>query len=106
MKTKFFNILLIILVFIVFLLYFNNTNNKNLPSNKSNYIIGTITYLDDFSLEIISPNNEEYILIIEKANKSLPKNLSVGDNIKAYYSDEIMESDPAQVVIDFIEKIE
>lgn len=106
MKTKFFSILSIILVFILLLLYLNNNNNENPSSDKSNYIIGTITRLDDFSIKISSSNNEKYILIIENAKKSLPKNLSVGDNIKVYYSDEIMESEPAKVVIDSIEKIE
>ncbi len=104
MKTKIFSILLIILVFIVLLLYFNN--NKNPSSEENNYIIGTITRIDDFSIKIITSNNEEYILIIEKAKKNLPKNLSIGDNIKTYYSDEIMESDPAKIVIDSIEEIE
>ena len=102
MKKKIFVIFLIILIFIAAILYFKTTNNKNLISKENNYISGTIMELDDFSITVSTPDNEEYVLITENINNNLPENLSIGTNITAYYSGEIMESDPAKVIIDSI----
>lgn len=63
MKKNIFVIFLIILIFIAAILYFKTTNNKNLISKENNYISGTITELDDFSITVSTPYNEEYVLI-------------------------------------------
>lgn len=97
-KNKFFSLVLLVVIIIILALYFNNSNKK-----ENDYIIGTITYFDDFSIEITTPNNEEYILITKNLKNNLSEDISVGDTITAYYSGEIMESYPMQIIIDSIE---
>lgn len=45
----------------------------------------------------------EYILIPDEDAHNLLNGVNIDDNIKAYYSGEIMESEPGQVVVSFIE---
>lgn len=71
--------------------------------HKEKEIDGTIVAIDSSSLTINTLDEGEYILIPDEDAHNLLNGVNIGDNIKAYYSGEIMESEPGQVVVSFIE---
>ena len=71
--------------------------------HKEKEIDGTIVAIDSSSLTISTLDEGEYILIPDEDAHNLLNGVNIGDNIKAYYSGEIMESEPGQVVVSFIE---
>lgn len=71
--------------------------------HKEKEIGGTIIAMDNSSITINTLDKGEYILIPEENAHNLLNGLNIGDTIKAYYSGEIMESEPGQVVVNFIE---
>ena len=71
--------------------------------HKEKEIDGTIVAIDSSSITINTLDEGEYILIPDEDAHNLLNCVNIGDNIKAYYSGEIMESEPGQVVVSFIE---
>lgn len=71
--------------------------------HKEKEIDGTIVAIDSSSLTINTLDEGEYILIPDEDAHNLLNGVNIGDNIKAYYSGEIMKSEPGQVVVSFIE---
>ena len=71
--------------------------------HKEQEIDGTIVAIDSSSITINTLDEGEYILIPEESTHNLLSDINIGDTVKAYYSGEIMESEPAQVVVNFIE---
>lgn len=71
--------------------------------HKEQEIDGTIVAIDSSSITINTLDEGEYILIPEESTHNLLNDINIGDTVKAYYSGEIMESEPAQVVVNFIE---
>ncbi len=71
--------------------------------HKGKEIDGTVVAKDSSSITINTLDEGEYILIPEESTHNLLNDINIGDTVKAYYSGEIMESEPGQVVVNFIE---
>ena len=73
------------------------------PLHKEKETGGTVVAIDSSSITINILEEGEYILIPEENAHDLLNGVNIGDTINAYYSGEIMESEPGQVVVNFIE---
>lgn len=102
MKNKIF-IILSLIILLSCAIGIGSIYNKNVSPEEEKFIIGTVVSIDNDLITIETSDEGKYVLIVEDNKHNIMGNLEIGSNIKAYYYGEIMESDPAKIIIESIE---
>lgn len=94
---------------IILLIACNNTDNKPITSDVTSTFTGTITEIYD-QTALVQVDEGEIIKSGSRVHVDLSKNsetdFHVGDKVKVGYDGDVRESDPLQINVVSIEKIE